>query len=381
MAYSHYERLSALDTSFLSLEDRNTHMHIGAVAIFEAAPLTRSDGGIDFDRIQTAMEAGIHRVPRYRQRLAWMPVVRHPVWVDDATFNLHYHLRHTHLPQPGDARHLKRLAGRLMSQQLDRGKPLWEMWIVEGLASGGLAMVSKIHHCMIDGVGSAELTASIMRPTPDPALGRPPPRWVPRPVPRAHEFALGELGRRGRQPFALLRAARARARGHSTSWSRTCRDRRFRSTPSARACARAIRSCRFIAIRRSGWRCTAMTDASSGGSTPIGTPSPTSTTWWRQWRRSSRRSVPPRKSSVTFRWRPRRLRPREQMHWSLREAYLFDDGRGCAVHWHPTFRRPEASALIEIDGMDFVEVRGDRISRNEICFDRAQLAPFLMAAA
>ncbi len=210
MAYSHYERLSALDTSFLSLEDRNTHMHIGAVSIFEAAPLTRPDGGIDFDQIQTAMEAGIHRVPRYRQRLAWMPIVRHPVWVDDATFNLHYHLRHTHLPQPGDARHLKRLAGRLMSQQLDRGKPLWEMWIVEGLASGGLAMVSKIHHCMIDGVGSAELTASIMRPTPDPdpALGRPPPRWVPRPVPRAHEFALGELGRRSRQPFALLRAAR-----------------------------------------------------------------------------------------------------------------------------------------------------------------------------
>ena len=210
MAYSHYERLSALDMSFLSLEDRNTHMHIGAVAVFEAGPLTRPDGGVDIDRIRTAMEAGIHRVPRYRQRLAWMPVVRHPVWVDDATFNLQYHLRHTHLPRPGDARHLKRLAGRLMSQQLDRGKPLWEMWLVEGLQGDRFAIISKVHHCMIDGVGSAELTASIMRPTPDPdpALERPPPRWVPRPVPRPHEFVLGELDRRSRQPFALLGATR-----------------------------------------------------------------------------------------------------------------------------------------------------------------------------
>src|SRR5262245_62144054 len=120
MSYSHCERLSALDDSFLELEDANTHMHIGAVGIFDAGPVTRTDGAVDIDAIRTLMEANIHRVPRYRQRLAWTPVSKHPVWIDDARFNLAYHIRHTHLPKPGDDRLLKRLAGRLMSQQLDR---------------------------------------------------------------------------------------------------------------------------------------------------------------------------------------------------------------------------------------------------------------------
>jgi WS/DGAT/MGAT family acyltransferase len=214
MAYSHYERLSALDMSFLSLEDRNTHMHIGAVSVFEAAPLTRSDGGVDIDRIHAAMEAGIHRVPRYRQRLARMPVVRHPVWVDDATFNLQYHLRHTQLPRPGGDRQLKRLAGRVLSQQLDRGKPPWEMWVVEGLAGDRFAIISKVHHCMIDGgrqhrahrldhaadAGSgprARASAAAL----DPASGAAAPRVCAR----------GEIGRRAIRK-ATARALRSRCR-------------------------------------------------------------------------------------------------------------------------------------------------------------------------
>ena len=108
MAYTHAERLSALDQSFLALEDANCHMHIGAVAVFESGPLATASGGVDFDRIARLMEAGIHRIPRYRQRLEWIPGFRHPVWVDDARFNLAYHLRHTHLPRPGDDRMLKR---------------------------------------------------------------------------------------------------------------------------------------------------------------------------------------------------------------------------------------------------------------------------------
>jgi WS/DGAT/MGAT family acyltransferase len=208
MGYTHYERLSALDDSFLELEDQNTHMHIGAVALFDAAPITRPDGGIDIDRIQAVMEAGIHRIPRYRQRLEWIPLLRHPVWVDDARFNLHYHLRHTHLPRPGDERQLKRLTGRIMSQQLDRGKPLWELWVVEGVEGNRFALVTKAHHCMIDGVGSVELTGSIMRPTPDPdpRLEKPPPRWVPRPTPRPSALLLGELRHRAYAPLAALGA-------------------------------------------------------------------------------------------------------------------------------------------------------------------------------
>ena len=212
MAYVHSERLSALDASFLAIEDGTSHMHIGAVAIFEAAPLRGVHGGIDFDRVMALMEAGIHRVPRYRQKLAWTPVFGQPVWIDDPHFNLHYHVRHTHLPRPGDARQLKRMAGRLMSQELDRGKPLWEMWVVEGLEGDRFAIVTKAHHCMIDGVGSVELTSSVMRPTPDPdpRLLEPPPRWVPRPAPSLLQLFLDELAHRAATPVRVARLVRDR---------------------------------------------------------------------------------------------------------------------------------------------------------------------------
>ncbi len=210
MAYTHAERLSALDQSFLALEDAHTHMHIGAVSIFEAGPLRGGSGGVDIDRIARLMEAGIHRIPRYRQRLEWSPGFAHPVWIDDPRFNLAYHLRHTHLPRPGDERLLKRLAGRLMSQQLDRGKPLWEMWIVEGLEGDRCAIVTKAHHCMIDGVGSVELTGSVMRPTPDedPRLAEPAPRWMPRPAPSPRELWLREAYHRATAPLDVARLVR-----------------------------------------------------------------------------------------------------------------------------------------------------------------------------
>ena len=209
MPYSHYERLSAIDATFLEIEDGCAHMHIGAVALFDAAPLQRSDGHLDIDRIAELMESQLHRLPRYRQRLAWIPVSNHPVWVDDDRFNLHYHLRHTSLPPPGDERLLKRLTGRLMSQQLDRGKPLWEMWVIEGVEGNRFAIISKSHHCMIDGVGSVELMGSVLRQSAEPRQGqqKPAPRWVPRPVPTPRELLRGELERRAREPLALMRGA------------------------------------------------------------------------------------------------------------------------------------------------------------------------------
>lgn len=203
MAYSHFERLSALDDSFLEIENGASHMHIGAVATFEAGPFATVAGGVDIDRIRSLMRANLHRMPRYRQRLRWIPVFGHPVWVDDDRFNLDYHVRHTHLPKPGDARQLKRLAGRVMSQELDRSKPLWEMWIVEGLEDGGFAVITKVHHCMIDGVGSVELMGSIMRATPgdDPTLDETPPRWLPRPAPSPRELLLAEVAHRATAPI------------------------------------------------------------------------------------------------------------------------------------------------------------------------------------
>jgi len=225
MAYSFFERLSALDDSFLEIEDGASHMHIAAVGIFEGGPLTTADGGVDIERVWALMAAGIHRVPRYRQRLAHTPVFGQPVWVDDDRFNLAYHVRHTHLPMPGDERQLKRLVGRLMSQELDRKKPLWEMWVVEGLDGGRFAIVTKLHHCMIDGVGSVALAGSIMRPTPeiDPALGEPPPRWMPRPLPSPLELFTAELAHRARAPLAVA-GALGRMAGSPRATLATARD-------------------------------------------------------------------------------------------------------------------------------------------------------------
>lgn len=210
MAYSHFERLSALDNSFLGIEDGVSHMHIGSVATFEHGPFATAEGGVDVEKIRALMEAELHRVPRYRQRLRRTPIFDQPVWIDDPHFNLSYHIRHTHLPKPGDARQLKRLAARLMSQELDRGKPLWEMWVVEGLQDDRFAIVTKVHHCMIDGVGSVQLTGALLRPTPDtPTAVDPPPRWIPRPAPSGFELVTAELTHRIVTPMKALASAAA----------------------------------------------------------------------------------------------------------------------------------------------------------------------------
>jgi WS/DGAT/MGAT family acyltransferase len=201
---SHFERLSAVDAAFLAIEDENVPMHVGAVAVFESGPLARPEGGVDIERIRRLVESLL--VPRYRQRIAWTPATGHPVWVDDPRFNLHYHLRHLSLPAPGDERLLKRLAGHVMALPLDRSKPLWELWVVEGLADGRFAILTKTHHCMIDGVGSAELMTATMSAQPTDAERRP-RRWRPRPAPSPLELLAGELRHDVGQGLGLLRAA------------------------------------------------------------------------------------------------------------------------------------------------------------------------------
>jgi diacylglycerol O-acyltransferase / wax synthase len=205
MSDSHYEPLSALDATFLAIEDENSPMHVGAVAIFEPGPLSSPDGGFDIERFGRFVESQL--VPRYRQRIIALPVTGEPAWVDDARFNLHYHLRHLALPRPGSMRQLKRLAGHVVSLPLDRNKPLWELWLVEGLEGGGFAVITKAHHCMIDGVGSADLMTSSMQLTPD-ATVHEPRRWVPRPAPGAGGLLLGEARRRVGAGFGAVRAAR-----------------------------------------------------------------------------------------------------------------------------------------------------------------------------
>jgi diacylglycerol O-acyltransferase len=203
-----YARLSALDRSFLDIEDRNTHMHVGATCVFDAGPLRTTAGGIDIDRIRAYVESRLHLLPRYRQHVTHVPVEGHPVWVDDEQFDIRYHVRHLCLPKPGCDRELKRLAGWINSQQLDRGKPLWELWVVEGLEDSRFAVIAKTHHCMVDGLAGADFLAVLLRSD---AEGDFPeaPRWRPRPAPGPVRLLRDAAVRRMTLPVRALQALAA----------------------------------------------------------------------------------------------------------------------------------------------------------------------------
>lgn len=222
MARPHYDRLSALDAAMVFMETRHTHMHIGEVGILESGPLMTRKGALDIERIRAHVASGLDCIPRHRQRLAFIPLERHPVWVDDHCFNLDYHVRHTALPPPGTLRQLKRLVGRIMSQKLDLSKPLWELWLVEGLEGGRFAMVNKMHHCMVDGISAVNVLSAFF--SPDPAEPpRQPSAWRPRPAPSAMELTREGLRRRAGAPLALARGI-AGALGHPGEAIRAIRD-------------------------------------------------------------------------------------------------------------------------------------------------------------
>jgi WS/DGAT/MGAT family acyltransferase len=180
-------------------------MHVGGVLLFKGGTLLRDDGGLDIDRIRLAVAGRLHLVPRFRQRLSYVPYELNPIWVDDDRFRLAYHVRHTALPRPGDERTLKRLVGRIMSQSLDRGRPLWEMWFVEGMGADRFALISKTHHCMIDGISGADIMSVILSPFSDPAPGEVEP-WIPRPAPTRIRLTVDQVQRRLSQPVEALQA-------------------------------------------------------------------------------------------------------------------------------------------------------------------------------
>ena len=215
MAHSYHERLTAADEAFLDLEGSATPMHVGAVCLYDLAPLQTSEGGLDFARLIRHIEAALPAVPRFRQRLSTIPLFGRPVWVDDEHFNLRYHVRHTAVPRPGDARQVKRLAGRILSQPLNRTRPLWEMWLIEGLDGGRFALAIKAHHCMVDGIAGADLLAALMAV--EPTEGRPIARLSLAAATAPVRCRIG--GRRDRpscRPLAGRAARRSRAAGPST---------------------------------------------------------------------------------------------------------------------------------------------------------------------
>src|SRR4051795_6814416 len=190
MAQQHFDRLTALDASFLAQEGPSSHMHVGALARFDGPPPP-------FEEILDSLRMRLHLVPRYRQRLQVPPAgTGRPLWVDDPTFNIEYHVRRTALPRPGTERQLLRLTGRIFSQQLDRARPLWEMWIVEGLEDGGFALISKTHHAMIDGIAGVDIAQVMFALSPVPAdIPHPDEAWQPTPEPSAAQvLAAGAVG-------------------------------------------------------------------------------------------------------------------------------------------------------------------------------------------
>src|SRR3954452_10561746 len=171
------ETMSALDASFLHIEDAVSHMHIGSVAIFEGPAPAQAD-------VLAAIAGKLPLVPRYRQRVRSLPLtLGRPGWVDDPHFRLDYHVRRTALPAPGGDQELRNLVGRVMAQKLDRAKPLWEMWIAEGLGEGRWALVNKIHHCMVDGVSATDLMTVLLDAEREPPTVLPPQPWTPGPEP------------------------------------------------------------------------------------------------------------------------------------------------------------------------------------------------------
>jgi diacylglycerol O-acyltransferase len=197
------DRLSALDVSFFYLEDSITPMHVGEMLIFQAP-----EDGFDYDSLVTLIRRRIAFVPRYRQRVRWVPGrLANPVWVDDQDFDVAFHVRRSALPSPGTDGQLRELAARIMSRPLDRDRPLWEVYLVEGLEGGRFAILTKTHHAMIDGTAAVDIGQVILDPTPE---TRPTPdlHWHPSQEPSAAELLAGAVVDNVRRPAAVVDNAR-----------------------------------------------------------------------------------------------------------------------------------------------------------------------------
>lgn len=193
------ERLQPLDVSFLYLEGPTTPMHVGGLAVFEPPA-----DGFDYDRFVDLIERRIALVPRYRQKIKSVPGhLANPVWVDDNEFDLGYHVRRSALPKPGSDEQLRELVARVQSRPLDRHRPLWEMYLVEGLVDGRFAVIQKTHHAMVDGISAIDIGQVILDTTPVPRDVTE-DLWMPRPEPGAVALVADALGDLVRRPTSVV---------------------------------------------------------------------------------------------------------------------------------------------------------------------------------
>ncbi len=199
MAQKHLDRLSALDFSFLTNESSFSHMHVGGILIFEGPPPSYED-------LVEHVSSRLHLVPRFRQKLAYPPIpTGRPFWADDPAFNLEYHVRHSALPAPGSEEQLRRMAARIFSQQLDRTKPLWELWLVQGLTRNRFALITKTHHALVDGVSGVDIATVLfdVKPVPEPA--EPDRSWIPDPEPSGAQLLAKDAEVLLRTPVRIAR--------------------------------------------------------------------------------------------------------------------------------------------------------------------------------
>ena len=199
---AHGDRLSGLDTSFLNLERGPVHMHVASTTVFEGpAP--------SYEEFREHIASRLHLVPRFRQKLRFVPLGQgRPVWIDDPHFNLDYHVRHTALPSPGSEEQLRTLAARVFSQRLDRTKPVWEMWLVDGVEGGRFAIVGKTHHCLVDGVSGVDITTVLFDLDREPTQASSPHSWLPDPEPSGSQLLGEALLERATNPAEMARTAR-----------------------------------------------------------------------------------------------------------------------------------------------------------------------------
>ncbi|GIU88987.1 MAG: diacylglycerol O-acyltransferase [Acidimicrobiia bacterium] len=203
-----YDRLSALDASFLHLERLEYPMHVGALSIFEGGPLFDAGGRLRISEIRDLVQSRLSRMPRFRRRLMHVPYDQgRPIWVDDDRFDITYHVRHTALPRPGTWEQLVALTTRVQENLLDRERPLWELWFVEGLEDGNVALVQKTHHALIDGVSGVDVATLLLDPSPD-HVPPVPDDWTPEPAPSPAQLLIDTLVERVTEPTEIVRSVR-----------------------------------------------------------------------------------------------------------------------------------------------------------------------------
>jgi diacylglycerol O-acyltransferase / wax synthase len=225
-----YDRLTALDASFLHMERLEYPMHVGALSVLEGEPFFDPDGLFQISAIRDLVQSRLPLLPRFRRRLMAVPYDQgRPVWIDDDRFDITYHVRHTALPKPGSWEQLVALTTRVQEQLLDRERPLWELWFVEGLEDGNVALIQKTHHSLIDGVSGVDVATLLLDATPD-HVPPVPHEWTPEPAPNPSQLLLDSLRERATEPAELVRSMRSMLRGPRHAVERASELRRSLST-------------------------------------------------------------------------------------------------------------------------------------------------------